>query len=170
MALVAAATVVVLGTWPAWTGQLYEFSMPVPGYWEQAADAVNDPVTRADQRAMMVPGIHLASYDWGYSAPDELGQSLLHPEHVVRTTIPNGSPYAANLTGAVDQRLLDGTAPAGTVSTLAAYLGASQVLARYDITNLDTDAGATVESALGDDGGLGGRAPSGRPPAGRTPP
>jgi arabinofuranan 3-O-arabinosyltransferase len=155
VALVAAATVVVLGTWPAWTGRLYEFSMPIPGYWQQAADALNDPVTRADQRAMMVPGIHLASYDWGYSAPDELGQSLLHPEHVVRTTIPNGSPYAANLTGAVDQRLLDGTAPAGTVSALAAYLGASQVLARYDITNLDADAGATVESALGDDDGLG---------------
>lgn len=154
-ALATAGAVVVLGTWPGWTGQLYEFSMPVPGYWQQAADAVNAPATRDDQRVMMVPGIHLASYDWGYSAPDELGQSLLHPEHVVRTTIPNGSRFAANLTGAVDQRLLDGTAPPGTTTALASYLGATQVLARYDITNLDGAAGATVERELGSDAGLG---------------
>jgi arabinofuranan 3-O-arabinosyltransferase len=161
VALAAAVAVVVLGTWPAWAGTLYEFSLPLPGYWEQAAAAVDGAGLRADQRAMIVPGIHLAAYDWGYSAPDELGNSLLEPQNVVRTTIPNGSPYAANLLGAVDQRLIEGTVPPGTVSALAERLGVGEVLARYDLSGLAPDAGAVVEGSLGADEGLGPARPFG---------
>ena len=155
LAAFLAGVMVTLAVWPAFNGTLYEFRLPIPDYWEQASRAVNDSGVRADQRVLIVPGIHLADYDWGYAAPDELGQSLLRPEHAFRTTIPNGSPYSANLLGAVDRALLSDDAPPGTISTLAGMIGASEVLARYDVQTLSSEAGALVETNLSADAGLG---------------
>jgi arabinofuranan 3-O-arabinosyltransferase len=123
------AVVLAVAVLPAWTGGLYLASYRVPGYWRQAAaDLDRGP---ASSRVLLLPGQVQADYRWGMRGPDDLDASLLARSSAFRSTVPNGSREQANLLAALDVALATG-APDGTVSALARYLGAGEVLARYD--------------------------------------
>ncbi len=109
---------------------------------------------------MVSPGFKLVDYSWGYGGPDDLGPSLFRRESVARTTTPNGSPYAVPLLAETDSRLLDGTLPAGTMSTLLAYTGADRLVSRYDTLGSvalaeRAELGLAVDSGLRGVGGFG---------------
>ncbi|MGE9807702.1 alpha-(1-_3)-arabinofuranosyltransferase domain-containing protein [Janibacter sp. G1551] len=150
----AASSAVLAGSFaPALSGDLFWVRMDVPDYWQEAAADVNE---RADEsRVLMVPGTGVAGYSWGYEGPDEIGPSLFHRPFVFRSAWPSGGRYSANLLAGVDRRLQQGTLPAGTLSALADYIGAGDVVARYDTDGSDIDGGARVEAQLDDDTGLG---------------
>jgi arabinofuranan 3-O-arabinosyltransferase len=158
--VLVAAAVVAGSVAPALSGGLYPVELRLPQYWKTAAANIN---SGADQsRVLTVPGTNLANYQWGYSGPDELGSSLFHRPSTFRSTTPSGSPFAANLMGGVDQRLQEGTLPAGSVSALARYLGAGDVLGRYDL-DFGAPVGQVVDTQLSTDPGLG--APQGFGPS-----
>jgi len=128
-AAVAMAVVLAVAVLPAWTGGLNLASYRIPGYWRQAAaDLDSGP---ASTRVLMLPGQVQADYRWGMHGPDDLDASLLSRSSALRSTVPNGSREQANFLAALDVALATG-APDGTVSAMARYLGAGEVLARYD--------------------------------------
>jgi arabinofuranan 3-O-arabinosyltransferase len=136
LAAAAAAGLAVAATGPAWTGDLYGTHVPVPGYWLDAARAI-DAGDRAGEpgapsRVLFTPGVALPRYRWGYAGPDELGNSLLDRPTTFRSAVPAGTPAAADLLAGVDARLNEGSLPPGTLSALARYVGAGDVLLRDD--------------------------------------
>jgi arabinofuranan 3-O-arabinosyltransferase len=131
-AVVAAAGVLLLAlaVLPFWTGGLNVSRFRIPDYWLQAAgDLDAGPATT---RVLLVPGQVLADYRWGLNGPDDLNESLLRRPSAVRVTVPNGSAAQGNFMAALDTALATGAPDAGTVSAMARYLGAGEVLARYD--------------------------------------
>lgn len=152
VASLLAVGVVAGSVFPALTGDLYQTRMDVPKYWNQAAQLVNS--RGADSRVLMVPGTGVPAYSWGYTGPDEIGPSLFRRPFVFRSASPSGAAYASNLLMGVDMRLHEGTLPPGTVSTLAAYVGAGDVVGRYDLREVG-NIGERVEQALTSDSGLG---------------
>ena len=136
---------------PALSGDLFWVRMDVPTYWKQAAAAVNE--RPGDSRVLMVPGTGVPGYSWGYSGPDEIGPSLFRKPFAFRSASPSGGVYAANLLAEVDRRLHQGTLPQGAVSALAAYIGAGDVVGRYDVKGIGS-VGARVEDQLRADPGL----------------
>ncbi len=152
-----AALTLVVGTLPAWTGDLFGTRLAVPAYWTQAADALDagDPVP-GGSRVLFAPGTTLARYRWGYQGPDELGNALLARATTYRSAVPAGTVYAANLLAGTDQPLQDGTVDAGALSALARYVGAGDVLVRND-TAWEVAGGAApsvVRAATAADPGL----------------
>jgi arabinofuranan 3-O-arabinosyltransferase len=129
----AAATGVLLlalAVLPVWTGGLNLVRFRIPDYWLKAArDLDAGPAT---SRVLLVPGQVLADYRWGLNGPDDLSESLLRRPSAVRVTVPNGSAAQGNFMAALDTALDAGAPDGGTVSGMARYLGAGEVLARYD--------------------------------------
>ncbi len=146
VALVAAVSVL-----PALVGNLFLVRLDLPSYWEEAAHTVNSESAR--DRVMLTPGIALADYSWGYSGPDELTNSLIDREALVRISTPMGNQYASGLLSAVDEALYQGNLPPGAMSQLAAYTGVGELLARYD-RSLMGERGSTVDQQLAADPGL----------------
>ncbi|MDN5715806.1 MAG: alpha-(1-_3)-arabinofuranosyltransferase [Janibacter sp.] len=153
IALTATAALVAAGVAPAWSGDMFWIPMKVPGYWTDAAETVN--ARGHDSRVLMVPGAGVPDYSWGYSGPDEIGPSLFTRPFTYRSAGLPGGPYAANLMAGVDLRLQEGTLPPGTTSALARYIGAGDVVGRYDVRK-DSQLGSRVERQLDEDEGLGG--------------
>ncbi len=153
-AAAVAAVVVTASVAPAFTGGLFTLRVPLPGYWRDAASALDD--THDGTRVLFVPGITLARYRWGYQVPDDLGNALLSRDTVVRTTVPNGTTYAANLLAGTDLRLQEGDLPPGALSALARYIGAGDVLVRNDVVWELSDGArpAVVAGAAAQDPGL----------------
>jgi arabinofuranan 3-O-arabinosyltransferase len=152
LAVGVAAAVTAASVAPALTGGLFWTTMDLPRYWQEVASDVD--ARGGDSRVLMVPGVGIPSYTWGYSGPDEIGPSLFERPFVFRSASPSGGHPAAALLGEVDRRLQQGTLPTGTMSTLADYLGVGDVVARHD---LEGGAGRRdrVEDQLEDDPGLG---------------
>ncbi|HVD13397.1 MAG TPA: alpha-(1-_3)-arabinofuranosyltransferase family protein [Actinomycetota bacterium] len=131
-AVVGAAGVLLLAlaVLPVWTGGLNLLRFRIPDYWLQAArDLDAGPAT---SRVLLVPGQVLSDYRWGLNGPDDLNESLLRRPSAVRVTVPNGSAAQGNYMAALDTALDAGAPDGGTVSAMARYLGAGEVLARYD--------------------------------------
>lgn len=148
----ATATALVAGAVaPALSGDLFWVRMDVPKYWKDAAQQLNN--RPGDSRVLMVPGTGVPGYSWGYSGPDEIGPALLRRPFAFRSASPSGGAYAANLLAEVDRRLHQGTLPQGTMSALAAYIGAGDVVGRYDVKGIGS-VGARVEEQLKADPGL----------------
>ncbi len=148
------AVVLVAGTAPAWTGNLYVSAVDLPAYWRQAAADLD--ADTPDQRVWFVPGQVQASYRWSQDRPDDLGTSVLDRPSLVRTVIPVTSPAAANLLAAVDSELQEGTLSPGALSNAARYLGVGDVLLRNDLT-WDLSGGArpaVMQAQVGGDPGL----------------
>lgn len=154
----------VLATWPAWTGGLYSLPLPVPDYWYDAADTLDQEPS--DQRVWFVPGVAQPQYTWSEDRPDDLNNALLARPSFVRITLPESSPYGASLLAAVDTDLQEGTMPVGTLSAAARYLGVGDVLVRHDVrwekaggarplsvaTQVGADPGLVFRGADGDPG------------------
>lgn len=149
---VGAAMAVAAGSVaPALSGDLDWVRMDVPAYWDQAAEVVN--ARGGESRVLMVPGTGLPGYSWGYSGPDEIGPSLFRRPFVFRSASPSGGQHAANLLAGVDRRLHQGTMPKGTLSSLAGYIGAGDIVSRYDVKG-GGSVGERVEAQLDEDPGL----------------
>ncbi|HYT25064.1 MAG TPA: alpha-(1-_3)-arabinofuranosyltransferase family protein, partial [Actinomycetota bacterium] len=159
----AMAAVLALAVLPAWTGGLNLARYRVPGYWRQAAADLNRGP--ASSRVLVLPGQVQADYRWGLEGPDDLDASLLTRPSVVRSTVPNGSKEQANFLAALDLALPPTSPDTAGVGTMARYLGAGEVLARYD--RVWEAAGGTPPSvlaaALRQDPGLRREAAYGRP-------
>lgn len=145
------AAIVAGSVAPALSGDMYWVRMDVPEYWNEAAQVVND--RPGDSRVLMVPGTGVPAYSWAYQGPDEIGPSLFRRPFVFRSASPSGGAYSANLLAGVDRRLHQGTLPAGAMSSFAAYIGAGDVVGRYDVAGTSA-IGARVEQQLDADPGL----------------
>ena len=162
-AAAAGAVVLAVAVLPAWTGGLNLARFRIPDYWYQAARDLN--AGSSSNRVLMVPGEVLADYRWGLNGPDDLNESLLTRPSAVRVTVPNGSAAQSNFMAALDTALGNGAPEAGTVSAMARYIGADEVLARYDTRweAIDGPRPAALEGTLRRDPGLHQGAAYGRP-------
>lgn len=124
----AACIVAIL---PGLFGAMRISPMPVPGYWTDAAAALD--TRNGTSRIWMLPGQSLSHYTWSRGRPDDLGNSLFSRPTLQRFIIPTTSAGAANLLGGVDQRMQDGTLAGEQVSRIARRLGVSDLLVRNDI-------------------------------------
>ncbi len=149
-----AGIVLVGASGPMWNGQLYPLGYDVPGHWVAALDDL-DGRNDAD-RVLVIPGGTGGNYRWGMRSPDDLFQSFLdRPVALRNTVVGRGSP-SGNFLAGFDTELAEGTLPDGSISTMARYLGAADVLVRNDLLTEEwggpTPAG--VERAVADDPGL----------------
>lgn len=146
--------VLVLCTWPAWTGGIFSLPLPVPDYWRRATATLD--TGPQDQRVWFVPGVAQPQYTWSEDRPDDLNNALLARPSFVRLTLPESSPYGASLLAAVDTTLQEGMLPAGTLAAAARYLGVGDILVRNDV-RWDKAGGArpaTVDLQVRSDSGL----------------
>jgi len=154
-AVVGLVAVGVAAVWPALSGGLFPRTLPIPSYWNQAAESLN---TGSDaHRVWFVPGEVQSDYTWASSQPDDLALPLISRPTVLRTTLPIASPVASNLLAAVDTDLQKGQLLPGDVSAVARYLAVDQVLVRND-TDWQQYFGArpwTVHGQVDGDPGLG---------------
>jgi arabinofuranan 3-O-arabinosyltransferase len=123
--------VLALGAFPALTGDLYASGWHVPTYWQAAARDLNAGSPR--DRVLFLPGDYLAVYRWGMREVEDLNESLLSRPSIVRPVLIYGGIYGANLLAALDTGLEAGGSEKGMVSTVARYLGASEILQRNDM-------------------------------------
>lgn len=133
LAPVAAISVVLLlmsWTLPALTNRLYTSPMDIPGYWKQAATAIDKG--SQDSAVLFLPGQTRASYRWTVDRPDDVANSLFDRQVILPETSPNASAPGGNFLASLDSTLQDGIVPDGMVSTYARYLGADTVLMRHD--------------------------------------
>ena len=130
----AAVLVVVLlagGSAPLWNGGLYPLGYRIPKRWVAATQALDRHDT--DQRVLVIPGGTGGNYRWGMRSPDDLFPSLLTRPVAVRNTVVGRGDPASNMMSAFDSALAEGSLPPDALSTVARYLGASDVLVRNDL-------------------------------------
>jgi len=130
-ATACAAAVLAVAAFPLGTGGFYLARYDVPEYWREASRQLGS--ASPTQRVWLVPGERLANYRWASPSPDDVGRSLITPPSVVATTVPNGSPGAANLLAAADSALGDPDVAPEAVAAYARLLGAGAILARNDM-------------------------------------
>lgn len=130
----AGAAVAVLATAvPFWQSNLYppaETSDGIPDYWENAADYLNDLPN--DGRVLILPGANRTRYRWGYIG-DDLFDALLSQPHVARSTLPQGTPEAADLLDALDRYLTGPSFEPGVVGPILSRMGIRWVVMRNDL-------------------------------------
>ncbi|HEY4377081.1 MAG TPA: alpha-(1-_3)-arabinofuranosyltransferase family protein, partial [Acidimicrobiales bacterium] len=138
----SAAIVVVLGaaTLPMWSNGLYTGAYKIPGYWTAATRHLDE--RDHESRVLVVPGGTGGNYRWGERSPDDLFPSLLARPVAVRNTVVGRGDPAANFLASFDTQLQQGALPAGALSTVARYLGASDVLVRNDLLTEEISGGA----------------------------
>lgn len=171
--LVAVLALIAINTHGYWTFSAWDPNMTVkngiPDYWREAARQINgfgmtpsqirreEPSgTGAQQqsyRLLMFPGQTFAHYQWGVTL-DDINQALIKRPMLLRTLVPYGSPYGANLTAALDGAIQQGTLEPNTLIPIAKYLGAGDVLVRHDLdwARWDTPRPAVVIEMLGRQG------------------
>jgi arabinofuranan 3-O-arabinosyltransferase len=128
-----AAVLVMAGSVPLWTGQLYpEFrtSAPVPDYWNKAVAQLDR--SPEGQRAWFVPGSLQVFYRWGGLVG---GIPELHPDlaAVRRPGVAIGERYVNNLLAAMEQPFQAGPNDPGATAPLMRYLGARYAVLQNDL-------------------------------------
>jgi arabinofuranan 3-O-arabinosyltransferase len=171
--LIVVLALTAINTYGYWTFSAWDTTMAVKGgipqYWRDAARQINgfgmstsqikreEPSgTGAQQqsyRLLMFPGQTFAYYRWGVTL-DDISQALIKRPMLLRTLVPYGSPYGANLTAALDGAVQQGTLEPNTLLPIARYLGAGDVLVRHDLdwARWDTPRPAVVIEMLGRQG------------------
>ena len=127
--LVALGLVVSLT--PVWLGKLLPGELPIPGYWQTAAEDLD--ANGADGRVWALPGETNAFYRWRPFSVDDIANSLLSRPVVYAHSYPDGPVGAWNAMAGVAEGLDDAGSTGSIVSTYAHYLGASDVLVRNDM-------------------------------------
>nr|WP_246336402.1 alpha-(1->3)-arabinofuranosyltransferase family protein [Flexivirga oryzae] len=130
IAAVSVAVLLMSWTLPALTNRLYTSPMDIPGYWKQAASAVDKG--NPDAAVLFLPGQTRAAYRWTVDRPDDVANSLFDRQVILPETSPNASAPGGNFLASLDSTLENGVVPDGMVSTYARYLGADTVLMRHD--------------------------------------
>ncbi|MFN8098191.1 MAG: alpha-(1-_3)-arabinofuranosyltransferase family protein [Dermatophilaceae bacterium] len=163
-ALPAALTALVAGwVYPALTGNLYTSPIDIPAYWRQAAAAVD--AQPHDTRVLLLPAQTRPTYRWTDERPDDVTNSLVRREAIIPETTPNTSAPGGNFLAALGDLFGTGVAGPDTLSTMARYLGAGDILLRHDVAWEDV-AGprpALTSAEAGADPGLRGVANFGAP-------
>ncbi|GAA2138985.1 alpha-(1-_3)-arabinofuranosyltransferase domain-containing protein [Actinomadura napierensis] len=158
IAAVALAAVPMLNPGPTANANMPD---PVPAYWRQAADWINE--RGGLNTTMAVPGVPFADFQWGRAMDDPL-QALLSVSWADRSAVPYGSAGAARLTRAIDQRLATGQGSEGLTKVLA-RMGVRFLLVRNDLNRAELDGAwpARVHEALERSPGIVQRAAFGGP-------
>ncbi|HXJ66824.1 MAG TPA: alpha-(1-_3)-arabinofuranosyltransferase family protein [Actinomycetota bacterium] len=132
-ATAVAAVLVVIGSIPIWTGDLYaayRTSGPVPDYWQRALASLQS--SSHGERSWFVPGSLQAFYRWGGMVG---GVPELHPDlpAVRRPGVVVAGRYANDLLAAMEQPFQDGPDDPGSTAPLLRYLGAKFVVLQNDL-------------------------------------
>ncbi|WP_123269885.1 alpha-(1-_3)-arabinofuranosyltransferase domain-containing protein [Flexivirga caeni] len=136
IAAIAASLLVLAWILPAVTNRLYTSPMDIPGYWRQAAAAIDRG--NPDSAVLFLPGQTRPAYRWTVDRPDDVANSLFNRQVIIPETSPNASAPGGNFLASLDSTLENGVVPDGTISTYARYLGADTVLMRHDTDWEDT--------------------------------
>ena len=104
----------------------------IPGYWLEAAGALDRSGAGGETRVWEVPGSDFASYRWGNTV-DPITPGLMERGYVARELVPFGSARSASLLGAVDRRLQEGTLDPGSLGPVARLMSAGDVVHRADL-------------------------------------
>jgi hypothetical protein len=139
---------------PLWSGGLYPLGYRIPKRWHDATRALDGHAR--DQRVLVVPGGTGGNYRWGMRSPDDLFPSLLRRPVAERSTVVGRGDPAGNLLSAFDTQLAQGALPPSSISAMARYLGAADVLVRNDLLTEEIGGPqpASVVAAVTADGGL----------------
>lgn len=137
LATAAFASVAVLaslaGGLPFWAGELYpprETTQAVPKYWTQAMDAIN--ALPDDGRVLVLPGTNRSRYRWGYVG-DDIFDAFLDQPHAVRSSLPQGTPEAADLLVAIDRYVTSPNYEPGVLARVAKRMGFKWIVLRNDL-------------------------------------
>ena len=109
------------------------FSRPeaLPAAWTDAAKALDG---QPNSRVLEVPGSQFAAYRWGITYDTPILPTLLsNRPSVAREQLPSGSAASADLLGALDRRIQDGTFEPESLAPIARYLGVGDVVIRSDL-------------------------------------
>ena len=109
------------------------FSRPeaIPAAWTEAARALDG---QPNSRVLEIPGSQFAAYRWGITYDTPILPTLLNNRpSVAREQTPSGSAASADLLGALDRRLQDGTFEPESLAPIARYLGVGDVVIRSDL-------------------------------------
>jgi arabinofuranan 3-O-arabinosyltransferase len=129
--MTAGAALLAISVAPVWSGTLFPGALPVPSYWRLAASDLDS--REAEGRVWLVPGETNSHYRWIVRGVDDMGPAMIDRPSFYRRTYPDVPALAANLLAAADQPLQAGTMPAGALSSISRYLGATDVLERNDM-------------------------------------
>lgn len=131
---VVAVVAALAGGLPFWLGQVYppnETLRRIPTYWRSAVAAVN--ALPDDGRVLILPGTNRARYRWGYPGDDIL-DALLSQPHAARSSLPQGTPEAADLLVTLDAYATSPSYQPGVLAQIARRLGFKWVLLRNDLS------------------------------------
>ena len=121
---------------PALSGKLWNQAWNVPRYWMTAAATINSGANTS--RVLVVPGDVGGNYQWGMRSPDDILPSLLTRPYVTHSTVAGSGDLDANFMAAWDEALNNGMLRPNSLSTIARYLGAAEVLVRNDTRYWET--------------------------------
>lgn len=131
-ALVAALVVANLST--LWNGQMVAENLErpedVPAYWFDTARHLT--ATDDGTRAIEVPGADFASYRWGNTI-DPVTPGLTERQYAANELFLWGSPQAADLALAFDQRWQEDTMDPEAIAPIARLLGGGDIVLRNDL-------------------------------------
>lgn len=109
-------------------GERFHRSSEIPQHWLETADAL----AGGEGRYWELPGIDFASYRWGHTL-DPVLAGLSDRPAIWRELIPSGSPAGADLVGALDRTLQDGTFQPAALAPVARLLGVNEIVLRSDL-------------------------------------
>ena len=102
----------------------------VPGYWEQAAAALD---AQGDAtRVFEIPGANFSAYRWGNTV-EPITPGLIDRPFLAREVLPYGSPQTVDLLDAVDRRMQEGTFEAASIAPIARIFGVGTLVLRSDL-------------------------------------
>jgi arabinofuranan 3-O-arabinosyltransferase len=134
-AAVVGTALLVVASFPFWTGSLYRPSddmRAVPQYWHAATSWLNDQ--HGEGRVLVIPSTVNAVYTWGVAA-DDFFDSQLTRNHIVRPQIGEvlGTPESANVLQALYDYLESGDYAPGVLAPIAKRLGIKYLVIRNDL-------------------------------------
>ncbi len=103
----------------------------IPSYWVSTADWLNAHAGPQDQAVLLAPGMPFGQYTWG-SPLDDVVEPLTDVDWVERDLSSIGSPGAARLLDAINQRMAAGDGSAAMTQVLA-RMGIDYVVVRNDV-------------------------------------
>jgi arabinofuranan 3-O-arabinosyltransferase len=131
----ALVALMVIGNFPTlWNGQMIASNLErpeeIPSYWNDAAAylTANDDGTRA----LEVPGADFASYRWGNTI-DPVTPGLTERQYAARELFLLGSPQAADLQAAFDQRFHEDSMDPEAIAPISRLLGVGDIVLRNDL-------------------------------------
>lgn len=123
----------VLALPPLWQGDLVSADLrfrSVPNHWREVAAAAD--AKGSSTRVLELPGSDFAHYRWGATV-DPVTPGLTDRPSAARELVPSGSPAAADLLTALDERLQAGTLDPAALAPVARLLRAGDLLLRNDL-------------------------------------